>query len=162
MRASGGARKSCARPCSRWSITSVTLPYVKRWLRRPSYIDDVESAWSAWSPIKRVSCCDERHQTTRRQAIEVMNAVMDVRESALSLKASSWFSDSLTRHWVWQQPCEEAVTHFFYIRTRNFKLSLGVLKFWAVFRLKCSYFVLNFLLDITTVFIIKTTLNTCM
>ena len=35
---------------------------------------------------------------------------------------------------------------FFFIRTTNLNLSLGVLKFLAYFRLKSSYFVLNFLI----------------
>ena len=32
---------------------------------------------------------------------------------------------------------------FFFIRTMNLNLSLGVLKFFAYYRLKSSYFVLN-------------------
>ena len=36
---------------------------------------------------------------------------------------------------------------FFFIRTTNLNLSLGVLKFLAYFRLKSSYFVLNFFMN---------------
>ena len=94
----------------------------------------LESKYARCNPLTEALSAKQKAETAARVAQENLTALQQARGMLGPILCILRLMFSPT-------------TRFFFIRTMNLNLSLGVLKFLACFRLKSSYFVLNFFVN---------------